>query len=145
MAFAKTLVIPVGRKLTTQPKSEILNEVEKAFHLFNICAVQVDFEIIRDSFVPLRIVDRPNSSRLSLSLMLGSRSKVAVPLLPWCMHLATPLRRVTGQSKESIDFGEVIQIEDQMSLDSSVYIGTRLVSIKLVGIPPHSLPVPYLV
>lgn len=142
MGFSKTLVVQVGRKLTSKPKSEILAEIEKAFHLFDVRAVQVGFEIIRVSFKTP--ADCKQAKLLEVVSLFGSSFRIQGGGPPVTMVHVFDFPFEEGNSaitKVFSDFGEVVQIKDQTYLDSHVYTGTRLVSIKLDGIPPRSITI----
>lgn len=142
MGFSKTLVVQVGRKLTSKPKSEILAEIVKAFHPFDVRAVQVGFEIIRVSFKTP--ADCKQAKLLEVVSLFGSSFRIQGGGPPVTMVHVFDFPFEEGNSaiaKVFSDFGEVVQIKDQTYLDSHIYTGTRLVSIKLSGIPPRSITV----
>lgn len=142
MGFSKTLVVQVGRKLTSKPKSEILAAIENAFHLFDIRAVQVGFEIIRVSFKTPE--DCKQAKLIEVVKLFGEDFRIQSGGPPVTMvHVFDYPFEEGNRAIQRVfaDFGEVLQIKDQTYLDSSVYTGTRLVSIKLDGIPPRSLTI----
>lgn len=141
MRLAKTLNVQVGRKLNDRSKPDILTEVEKVFNLYGVVAIQITYEIIRVTF----LTDEGHRRAKELSgvrlfglwcPILGGGPPVTI------VHVFDYPFEEDNSFVSSIfgDFGDVKKVKNQTSLaNTSIYTGTRLVSIVLKDSPPRSL------
>ena len=141
MRLAKTLNVQVGKKLNDKSKPDIMKEVEKVFNLYGVVAIQVAYEIIRVTF----LTDEGHRRAKELSgvrlfglwcPILGGGPPVTI------VHVFDYPFEEDNSFVSSIfkDFGEVKKVKNQTYLaNTSIYTGTRLVSIVLKGSPPRGL------
>ena len=141
MRLAKTLNVQVGKKLNDKSKPDIMKEVEKVFNLYGVVAIQVAYEIIRVTFLTdeghRRAKELPGVRLFGLWCpILGGGPPVTI------VHVFDyPFEEDNSfVSSIFIDFGEVKKVKNQTYLaNTSIYTGTRLVSIVLKGSPPRGL------
>ena len=141
MRLAKTLNVQVGKKLNDKTKPEIMKEVEKVFNLYGVLAIQIAYELIRVTFLTDEVHRRAKElSGVRLfglwCPILGGGPPVTI------VHVFDYPFEEDNSFVSSIfnDFGEVKRVKNQTYLaNTSIYMGTRLVSIVLKGTPPRGL------
>ena len=115
-----------------------MKEVEKVFNLYGVVAIQVAYEIIRVTFLAdegyRRAKELPGVRLFGLWCpILGGGPPVTI------VHVFDYPFEEDNSFVSSIfkDFGEVKKVKNQTYLaNTSIYTGTRLVSIVLKGSPP---------
>ena len=141
MRLAKTLNVHVGKRLNDKSKPDIMKEVEKVFNLYGVVAIQVAYEIICVTF--LTEEGHRRAKELAGVWLFGL----------WCpilgggppvtiVHVFDYPFEEDNSCVSSIfeDFGEVKRVKNQTYLsNTSIFTGTRLVSIVLKGNPPRGL------
>ena len=141
MGCPKTLNVQVGKKLNDKTKPDIMAEVEKVFNLYGVLAIQIGYDTIRVTFMTDEGLRRAKElSGVHLfglwCPILGGGPPVTI------VHLFDYPFEEDNSFVSTIckDFGEIKKVKNQTYLaNNAIYMGTRLVSIALKGIPPRGL------